>query len=132
MGNGPPARPESSVYLYRLVFDRDTREKHGAAVIGPFVIGAGVIGPFVIEPVRSGANVSQSPMRPKGEPQLSVGVVTDSASSLPVDLAGANGVIVVPMWVAIGGQQYRDGELGLAEVLERAGEGLEHLRPGPG
>jgi DegV family protein with EDD domain len=61
-----------------------------------------------------------------------VGVVTDSASSLPVDLAGANGVTVVPMWVAIGGQQYRDGELSLAEVLERAGEGLSTSGPAPG
>ena len=27
MGNGPPARAGSSVYLYRLLFDRDTRDK---------------------------------------------------------------------------------------------------------
>ena len=27
MGNGPPARVGSSVYLYRLLFDRDTKEK---------------------------------------------------------------------------------------------------------
>jgi hypothetical protein len=27
MGNAPPARPLPSVYLYRLVFDRDTKGK---------------------------------------------------------------------------------------------------------
>jgi DegV family protein with EDD domain len=59
-------------------------------------------------------------------------VVTDSASSLPADLAGTNGVTVVPMWVAIGGQQYRDGELSLAEVLDRVGEGLSTSGPAPG
>ncbi len=59
-------------------------------------------------------------------------MVTDSASSLPVDLADASGVIVVPMWVVIGGQQFRDGELSLAEVLERVGEGLSTSGPAPG
>jgi DegV family protein with EDD domain len=58
--------------------------------------------------------------------------VTDSACSLPADLAEANGVTVVPMWVAIGGQQFRDGELSLAEVLDRVGEGLSTSGPAPG
>ena len=64
--------------------------------------------------------------------QLSVGVVTDSASSLPADIAIAYGVTVVPMWVTIGGQQFRDGELGMAEVLGRLGEGLSTSGPAPG
>lgn len=38
----------------------------------------------------------------------------------------------MPMWVAIGGQQFRDGELSLAEVLERVGEGLSTSGPAPG
>jgi DegV family protein with EDD domain len=59
-------------------------------------------------------------------------VITDSAASLPVNLAGASGVTVVPMWVAIGGQQYRDGDLSLAEVLDRVGEGLSTSGPAPG
>ena len=67
-----------------------------------------------------------------GGHKLSVGVVTDSAASLPADLAGASGVAIVPMWVAIGGQQYRDGELTLKEVLDRAGEGLSTSGPAPG
>ena len=29
MGNGPPTRPGPSVYIYRLLFDRDTRGKPG-------------------------------------------------------------------------------------------------------
>jgi DegV family protein with EDD domain len=58
--------------------------------------------------------------------------VTDSACSLPADLADANRVTVVPMWVAIGNRQYRDGELSLAEVLGRVGEGLSTSGPAPG
>lgn len=58
--------------------------------------------------------------------------MTDSACSLPADLVEANGVTVVPMWVAIGGRQYRDGELSLAEVLSRVGEGLSTSGPAPG
>lgn len=58
--------------------------------------------------------------------------MTDSAASLPADLARANGVTVVPMWVTIGGQQYRDGELSLAEVVRRVGEGLSTSGPAPG
>jgi DegV family protein with EDD domain len=58
--------------------------------------------------------------------------VSDSAASLPAELVQANGVTVVPMWVAIGGQQYRDGELSLTEVLSRVGEGLSTSGPAPG
>ncbi|HTT88683.1 MAG TPA: DegV family protein [Acidimicrobiales bacterium] len=59
-------------------------------------------------------------------------MVTDSAASLPVEVVNASGVTVVPMWVAIGGQQYRDGELSLEEVLSRSGEGLSTSGPAPG
>ena len=58
--------------------------------------------------------------------------MTDSASSLPADIATAYGVTVVPMWVTIGDQQFRDGELGMAEVLGRLGEGLSTSGPAPG
>jgi DegV family protein with EDD domain len=47
-------------------------------------------------------------------------------------LAGANGVTVVPMWVSIGGEQYRDSDLDMAEVLARLGEGLTTSGPAPG
>jgi DegV family protein with EDD domain len=58
--------------------------------------------------------------------------VTDSAASLPAEVVRASDVTVVPMWVAIGGQQYRDGELSLEEVLSRVGEGLSTSGPAPG
>jgi len=51
---------------------------------------------------------------------------------LPTSLADANGVTVVPMWVTIGGEQYRDTELNMAEVLARLGEGLSTSGPAPG
>jgi DegV family protein with EDD domain len=58
--------------------------------------------------------------------------LTDSAASLPKSLADANGVTVVPMWVSIGGAQYRDSDLDMAEVLARLGEGLTTSGPAPG
>jgi len=36
------------------------------------------------------------------------------------------------MWVTIGGQQYRDGELGISEVLARFAEGVSTSGPSPG
>jgi DegV family protein with EDD domain len=59
-------------------------------------------------------------------------VVTDSACSLPPQLARDNEVVVVPMWVTLGGQQYRDGELGMDQVLGRLGEGMSTSGPAPG
>jgi fatty acid kinase fatty acid binding subunit len=63
---------------------------------------------------------------------LTVGVVTDSACSLPGELVAESGLTVVPMWVNIGGRTYQDGELALSEVLARAGEGLSTSGPAPG
>ena len=42
MGNAAPLQPSLSVYLYRLLFDRDTREKPSA---GPSSAGPGSAGP---------------------------------------------------------------------------------------
>ena len=36
------------------------------------------------------------------------------------------------MWVSVGGQEYRDGEIGMAQVLELLGEGLSTSGPAPG
>lgn len=63
---------------------------------------------------------------------MTVGVVTDSACSLPAELAAANGVVVVPMHVNVGGETYRDGELGLEEVAAKLGQGLSTSGPAPG
>ena len=38
-----------------------------------------------------------------------VAVVTDSASNIPPELARANGIRVVPMYVSVGEDEYRDG-----------------------
>jgi len=59
-------------------------------------------------------------------------VVTDSACSLPAELATTWGVRVVPMWLTIGMDQYRDGDLSLAQVVARLGEGLSTSGPAPG
>jgi DegV family protein with EDD domain len=63
---------------------------------------------------------------------VSVTVVTDSASALPRDLAEEHGIVVVPMWVTIGGRPYREDQLSLEEVIRRAGEGLTTSGPTPG
>jgi fatty acid kinase fatty acid binding subunit len=64
---------------------------------------------------------------------MPVAVITDSAASLPPELAAASGVAVVPMWITVGGSSYRDGELPLASVVERGGvDGVTTSGPSPG
>jgi len=58
--------------------------------------------------------------------------VTDSACSLPADVARQNGVTIVPMWLVLGGTQYRDGDLSSAEVTARWGPGVSTSAPAPG
>jgi DegV family protein with EDD domain len=52
---------------------------------------------------------------------VTVGVVTDSACSLPADLARARGVRVVPMVVTSAGALRYDGDVGVAELVAVAG-----------
>jgi DegV family protein with EDD domain len=59
-------------------------------------------------------------------------VVTDSACSLPAELARQAGIVIVPLWLTIGGRQYRDGELSLEEVVRRLPEGVTTAGPSPG
>ena len=63
---------------------------------------------------------------------MTVAIVTDSAASLPPELAAAAHVTVVPMGVVIGGTPYRDGELPLDEVMARVGDGVTTSAPTPG
>jgi DegV family protein with EDD domain len=63
---------------------------------------------------------------------MTVGIVTDSAASLPADLAEQAQIAIVPMWLTLGGQPIRDGELSLEEVVGRLGEGLTTSGPTPG
>ncbi len=62
---------------------------------------------------------------------MTVGVVTDSAAALPRELARELGVVVVPMWVTIGGCAYREDELSLEEVA-RTEEPITTSAPSPG
>ena len=40
---------------------------------------------------------------------MAIRIVTDSCSDLPAEAARANGITVVPLYVIIGGETYRDG-----------------------
>jgi len=63
---------------------------------------------------------------------VSVSIVTDSAASLPADLAACHDITVVPMSLTLGGISYRDGDLSLAELLSRLDEGVTTSAPSPG
>jgi len=64
--------------------------------------------------------------------ERSVGIVTDSAASLPPELAAEHGVAVVPMGLSVAGTGYHDGDLTLDELLARLGEGVPTSGPSPG
>jgi len=63
---------------------------------------------------------------------MTVSVITDSAASLPDDLAERAGVTIVRMRLSIGGRPYRDDEVELEEVLRRFDEGVTTSGPAPG
>jgi DegV family protein with EDD domain len=48
---------------------------------------------------------------------MSVAIVTDSAAALPPELVERYGITVVPMWLTLGGNQVRDDQLSIDEVL---------------
>lgn len=62
---------------------------------------------------------------------MSVAIVTDSASSVPADLAARLGIEVVPMRLVVGDESVRDGTLPLADVLAH-GHGITTSGPTPG
>lgn len=63
---------------------------------------------------------------------MPVTVVTDSAAALPSELAERLGVLVVPLWLHVGPDSFRDGEMPLAELVERADEPFRTAAPSPG
>jgi DegV family protein with EDD domain len=63
---------------------------------------------------------------------LTVAVVTDSAASLPVDVATAAGVTVVPMWLTLGEVSVHDGDLTLEEIARHLDDGFSTSGPTPG
>jgi DegV family protein with EDD domain len=48
---------------------------------------------------------------------MAVAIVTDGAASLPAPLAAEADIVVVPMWLDLGGRQLREDECSLDEVL---------------
>ncbi len=62
----------------------------------------------------------------------SVAIVTDSAATLPPELAEDNRVSVVPMEVTIGGRSNGDRVVRLEEVLRHLNDGVRTSSPSPG
>jgi DegV family protein with EDD domain len=61
-----------------------------------------------------------------------VTVVTDSAAALPADLIERYGIRVVPLWLTVGGERHRDGDIALDELVRRFGEPITTSAPPPG
>jgi len=66
------------------------------------------------------------------EPEAAVRVVTDSTSDLPLELARAHGIHVVPLLVIFGDRTFHDGvDLGAREFYERLETGKASPRTNP-
>lgn len=63
---------------------------------------------------------------------MPVRVITDSAAALDVAVAAEHGVTIVPIRVVVGGVAHRDGDVPLAEVIERVSDGISTSGPPPG
>jgi DegV family protein with EDD domain len=61
-----------------------------------------------------------------------VAVITDSAASLAPELAAEHNVTIVPLHLMVGGQAVTNGDLSLAQVVERWDEGVTTAAPSPG
>jgi fatty acid-binding protein DegV len=61
-----------------------------------------------------------------------VTVVTDSAAALPGDLVARLGIRVVPLWLVIGNERHRDGDIALDELVSRFSEPIATSAPSPG
>ncbi len=75
----------------------------------------------------------ERPLEPGGHGQAGgVAIVTDSAATLPPELAEGNRVSVVPMEVTIGGRANGDRLVPLEEVLRHLRDGVRTASPSPG
>ncbi|MFN2595042.1 MAG: DegV family protein [Actinomycetota bacterium] len=63
---------------------------------------------------------------------MTVAVLTDSTAALPADMAAANGITVVPIWLTVGGTAYQDGTLDQNELIARFDEGISTSGPSAG
>lgn len=63
---------------------------------------------------------------------MTVAVITDSAASIPRDLAASRGVRIVPLHLLIGGHPVANGDVTLDDVLARLDDGVSTSAPSPG
>jgi DegV family protein with EDD domain len=63
---------------------------------------------------------------------MAVTVITDSAAALPSELVTRYDIRVVPLWLHVGEDRYRDGELPLEEFVARFDEPCSTAAPSPG
>lgn len=63
---------------------------------------------------------------------MAVTVITDSAAALPPELIARYGIRIVPLWLHLGDDRYRDGELELEELVARFDEPCSTAAPSPG
>lgn len=63
---------------------------------------------------------------------MTVTVVTDSAAALPPDLVDRHGIRVVPLWLLVGDERYRDGDIALEDLVARFDEPISTAAPSPG
>jgi DegV family protein with EDD domain len=63
---------------------------------------------------------------------MTVTIVTDTAAALPPDLVERYGIRVVPLWLTVGGERHRDGEIPLDELVGRFDEPITTSAPSPG
>lgn len=63
---------------------------------------------------------------------MTITVITDSAAALSPELVERYNIRVVPLWLHIGNDRYRDGELELEELVARFDEPCSTAAPSPG
>jgi DegV family protein with EDD domain len=63
---------------------------------------------------------------------VTVAVVTDSAASIPPDLAASRGLTVVPLHLMVGERAAVNGDLSVAEIADRSDERITTAAPSPG
>jgi DegV family protein with EDD domain len=63
---------------------------------------------------------------------VTIAIVTDSAASIPPDLATSCGLTVVPLHLMVGADAGKDGDVSLAEISERWADGITTAAPSPG
>jgi DegV family protein with EDD domain len=63
---------------------------------------------------------------------VTVAVVTDSAASIPPELAVTRGLTVVPLHLMVGEEAAKDGDVPLADIAGRWADGITTAAPSPG